>query len=97
VVRGALPKRIDLLEVIQECGPNAVGNRHADLVSGRRSILAFFMGAVQLSQFRRVDLWVADLVGIGMVPRTWAAMMTGPINHVGPQRAPGVSPQSSAR
>ncbi len=65
-------RRIDLLEVIQECGPNAVGI--VMLIAFLVGVILAFMGAVQLSQFG-ASIYVADLVGIGMV-RDMAAMMT---------------------
>jgi phospholipid/cholesterol/gamma-HCH transport system permease protein len=65
-------RRIDLLEVIQECGPNAIGI--VTLISFLVGVILAFMGAVQLSQFG-ASIYVADLVGIGMV-RDMAAMMT---------------------
>ena len=42
-------RKIDLLEVIQECGPNAVGI--VTLISFLVGVILAFMGAVQLSQF----------------------------------------------
>lgn len=72
-VRGkARYRRIDLLEVIQDCGPSAVGI--VTLISFLVGVILAFMGAVQLSQFG-ASIYVADLVGIGMV-RDMAAMMT---------------------
>ena len=65
-------RKIDLLEVIQECGPSAVGI--VTLISFLVGVILAFMGAVQLSQFG-ASIYVADLVGIGMV-RDMAAMMT---------------------
>lgn len=65
-------RRVDLLEVIQECGPNAVGI--VALIAFLVGVILAFMGAVQLSQFG-ASIYVADLVGIGMV-RDMAAMMT---------------------
>lgn len=65
-------RRIDLLEVIQECGPSAVGI--VTLIAFLVGVILAFMGAVQLSQFG-ASIYVADLVGIGMV-RDMAAMMT---------------------
>ena len=65
-------RKIDLLEVIQDCGPNAVGI--VTLISFLVGVILAFMGAVQLSQFG-ASIYVADLVGIGMV-RNMAAMMT---------------------
>jgi phospholipid/cholesterol/gamma-HCH transport system permease protein len=65
-------RKIDLLEVVQECGPNAVAI--VTLISFLVGVILAFMGAVQLSQFG-ASIYVADLVGIGMV-RDMAAMMT---------------------
>lgn len=65
-------RRIDLLEVVQECGPSAVGI--VTLIAFLVGVILAFMGAVQLSQFG-ASIYVADLVGIGMV-RDMAAMMT---------------------
>src|SRR6202047_3315478 len=65
-------RKVALLEVIQECGPNAVGI--VTLISFLVGVILAFMGAVQLSQFG-ASIYVADLVGIGMV-RDMAAMMT---------------------
>jgi phospholipid/cholesterol/gamma-HCH transport system permease protein len=65
-------RKIDLMEVIQECGPDAVGI--VALISFLVGVILAFMGAVQLSQFG-ASIYVADLVGIGMV-RDMAAMMT---------------------
>ncbi len=72
-VRGkARYRKVDLLEVIQECGPNAIGI--VTLICFLVGVILAFMGAVQLSQFG-ASIYVADLVGIGMV-RDMAAMMT---------------------
>lgn len=72
-VRGkARYRKADLLEVIQECGANAVGI--VTLIAFLVGVILAFMGAVQLSQFG-ASIYVADLVGIGMV-RDMAAMMT---------------------
>ena len=72
-VRGkARYRRVDLLEVIQDCGPSAVGI--VTLISFLVGVILAFMGAVQLSQFG-ASIYVADLVGIGMV-RDMGAMMT---------------------
>jgi phospholipid/cholesterol/gamma-HCH transport system permease protein len=65
-------RRIDLLEVVQDCGANAVGI--VTLIAFLVGIILAFMGAVQLSQFG-ASIYVADLVGIGMV-REMGAMMT---------------------
>ena len=72
-VRGkARYRRVDLLEAIQQCGANAVGI--VTLIAFLVGVILAFMGAVQLSQFG-ASIYVADLVGIGMV-REMGAMMT---------------------
>src|SRR3984893_9718611 len=58
--------------ISQECGPSGVGN--VTLMSFLVGVILAFRGAVQLSQFG-ASIYVADLVGIGMV-RDMAAMMT---------------------
>lgn len=65
-------RRSDLLEVIQQCGANALGI--VSLISYLVGVILAFMGAVQLQQFGAA-IYVADLVGIGMV-REMGAMMT---------------------
>ncbi|MGH7931846.1 MAG: MlaE family ABC transporter permease [Candidatus Binataceae bacterium] len=65
-------RKIDLLEAIQECGANAFGI--VSLIAFLVGVILAFMGAVQLSQFG-ASIYVADLVGIGMV-REMGAMMT---------------------
>ena len=65
-------RKIDLMEVIQECGADAVGI--VTLIAFLVGVILAFMGAVQLSQFG-ASIYVADLVGIGMV-RDMGAMMT---------------------
>jgi phospholipid/cholesterol/gamma-HCH transport system permease protein len=78
VATGGLLKRaarfryVDLAQNIQECGPNAVGI--VTLISFLVGVILAFMGAVQLQQFGAA-IYVADLVGIGMV-REMGAMMT---------------------
>jgi phospholipid/cholesterol/gamma-HCH transport system permease protein len=72
-VRGkARYRRVDLLEAIQQCGADAVGI--VSLIAFLIGVILAFMGAVQLSQFG-ASIYVADLVGIGMV-RDMGAMMT---------------------
>jgi phospholipid/cholesterol/gamma-HCH transport system permease protein len=72
-VRGkARYRTVDLLEVMQDCGVNAVGI--VTLIAFLVGVILAFMGAVQLSQFG-ASIYVADLVGIGMV-REMGAMMT---------------------
>ena len=72
-IRGkARYRRIDLLEAIQQCGAEAVGI--VSLIAFLIGVILAFMGAVQLSQFG-ASIYVADLVGIGMV-RDMGAMMT---------------------
>src|SRR5713226_9362262 len=65
-------RTVDLFEVIQDCGVNAVGI--VSLIAFLVGVILAFMGAVQLSQFG-ASIYVADLVGIGMV-RDMGAMMT---------------------
>ena len=73
LVRGkARYRTVDLIEVIQQCGASAVGI--VTLISFLVGVILAFMGAVQLSQFGAA-IYVADLVGIGMV-REMGAMMT---------------------
>jgi phospholipid/cholesterol/gamma-HCH transport system permease protein len=73
LVRGkARFRRVDLVEVIQECGANAVGI--VTLISFLVGVILAFMGAVQLSQFG-ASIYVADLVCIGMT-REMGAIMT---------------------
>jgi phospholipid/cholesterol/gamma-HCH transport system permease protein len=73
LIRGkARYRTVDLLEVIQDCGVNAVGI--VTLIAFLVGVILAFMGAVQLSQFG-ASIYVADLVGIGMV-REMGAMMT---------------------
>jgi phospholipid/cholesterol/gamma-HCH transport system permease protein len=60
------------MEVVQQCGPEAVGI--VSLIAFLVGVILAFMGAVQLSQFG-ASIYVADLVGIGMV-RDMGAMMT---------------------
>jgi phospholipid/cholesterol/gamma-HCH transport system permease protein len=72
-VRGqARYRTVDLIEVIQECGANAVGI--VTLISFLVGVILAFMGAVQLSQFG-ASIYVADLVCIGMT-RDMGAIMT---------------------
>jgi phospholipid/cholesterol/gamma-HCH transport system permease protein len=64
-------RREDLVESIQDCGSSAVGI--VSLIAFLVGVILAFMGAVQLSQFG-ASIYVADLVGIGMV-RDMGAMM----------------------
>jgi phospholipid/cholesterol/gamma-HCH transport system permease protein len=70
--RKARYRTVDLMEVVQQCGPQAVGI--VSLIAFLVGVILAFMGAVQLSQFG-ASIYVADLVGIGMV-RDMGAMMT---------------------
>jgi phospholipid/cholesterol/gamma-HCH transport system permease protein len=70
--RKARYRTIDLLEAIEQCGASAVGI--VSLIAFLVGVILAFMGAVQLSQFG-ASIYVADLVGIGMV-REMGAMMT---------------------
>jgi phospholipid/cholesterol/gamma-HCH transport system permease protein len=72
-VRGkARYRSADLYEIIQGCGANAVGI--VALIAFLVGVILAFMGAVQLQKFG-ASIYVADLVGIGMV-REMGAMMT---------------------
>jgi phospholipid/cholesterol/gamma-HCH transport system permease protein len=62
----------DLLEVVQQCGADALGI--VTLISYTVGVILAFMGAVQLQQFGAA-IYVADLVGIAIV-RDMGAMMT---------------------
>jgi phospholipid/cholesterol/gamma-HCH transport system permease protein len=66
-------RRVDLLEVVQGAGADALGI--VTLISYLVGIILAFMGAVQLQQFG-ASVYVADLVGIAIV-REMGAMMTG--------------------
>jgi len=68
-------RHIDLIEVLQAAGANALGI--VTLISYLVGIIMAFMGAVQLQRFG-ASIYVADLVGIAMV-REMGAMMTGVI------------------
>jgi phospholipid/cholesterol/gamma-HCH transport system permease protein len=73
LVRGqARFRRVDLMIEIQDCGARAFGI--VTLISFLVGVILAFMGAVQLQQFG-ASIYVADLVGIGMV-RDMGAMMT---------------------
>jgi phospholipid/cholesterol/gamma-HCH transport system permease protein len=66
-------RRADLLNIIQEVGPQALPI--VSLISFLVGLILAYMGAVQLRQFG-AQIYVADLVGLGMV-REMGAMMTG--------------------
>jgi phospholipid/cholesterol/gamma-HCH transport system permease protein len=68
-------RKIDLMEVLQAAGANALGI--VSLISYLVGIIMAFMGAVQLQQFG-ASIYVADLVAIATV-REMGAMMTGVI------------------
>jgi phospholipid/cholesterol/gamma-HCH transport system permease protein len=68
-------RRADLLLFIQECGAQALGI--VTLISFLIGLILAFMGAVQLRQFG-AEIYVADLVGLGMT-REMGAVMTGVI------------------
>ena len=65
-------RTVDLAQNISDCGPNAVWI--VSLISFLVGVILAFMGAVQLQQFG-ASIYVADLVGIGML-REMGAMMT---------------------
>lgn len=68
-------RRADLLLFLQECGAQALGI--TTLISFLIGLILAFMGAVQLRQFG-AEIYVADLVGLGMT-REMGAVMTGVI------------------
>lgn len=70
--RSARYRTVDLMQNISDCGPSAVGI--VTLISFLVGVILAFMGAVQLQQFGAA-IYVADLVGIGML-REMGAMMT---------------------
>ena len=65
-------RRVDLAEIIQECGANALPI--VTLISVLIGLILAFVGAVQLKQFG-AQIYVADLVGIAMA-REMGAIMT---------------------
>lgn len=66
-------RRVDLWLIVQECGVQALPI--VSLISFLVGLILAFMGAVQLRQFG-AQIYVADLVGLGMA-REMGAMMTG--------------------
>ena len=68
-------RMVDVLETIQECGWQALPI--VSLISVLVGLILAFMGAVQLRMFG-AQIYVADLVGIGMA-REMGAVMTGVI------------------
>jgi phospholipid/cholesterol/gamma-HCH transport system permease protein len=68
-------RRVDLVLFMQECGAQALGI--VTLISFLIGLILAFMGAVQLRQFG-AQIYVADLVGLGMT-REMGAIMTGVI------------------
>jgi phospholipid/cholesterol/gamma-HCH transport system permease protein len=66
-------RRVDFLLVVQQSGVGALGI--VSLISFLVGLILAFVGAVQLERFG-ASIYVADLVGIGMV-REMGAMMTG--------------------
>jgi phospholipid/cholesterol/gamma-HCH transport system permease protein len=72
IVGKARLRRSDLLLAIEDCGPSALPI--VALVSFLIGLILAFVGAVELRRFGAA-IYVADLVGIGMV-RELAAMMT---------------------
>jgi phospholipid/cholesterol/gamma-HCH transport system permease protein len=68
-------RRTDLTLFLQECGAQALGI--VTLISFLVGLILAFMGAVQLRQFG-AQIYVADLVGLGMT-REMGAIMTGVI------------------
>jgi phospholipid/cholesterol/gamma-HCH transport system permease protein len=68
-------RRTDLLLIIQDVGPQALPI--VSLISFLVGLIVAYMGAVQLAQFG-AQIYIANLVGIGMV-REMGALMTGVI------------------
>ena len=66
-------RRSDLFLIIQEVGPQGLGI--VALISFLVGLIVAYMGAVQLVQFG-AEIYIADLVAIGMV-REMGALMTG--------------------
>ena len=75
IKRKALFRWVDVLGVVQECGWQALPI--VSLISVLVGLILAFMGAVQLRMFG-AQIFVADLVGIGMA-REMGAVMTGVI------------------
>ena len=73
VVGRARFRRVDLVLFLQECGAQALGI--VTLISFLIGLILAFMGAIQLRQFG-AQIYVADLVGLGMT-REMGAVMTG--------------------
>lgn len=66
-------RKSDFLLIVQEVGPQALGI--VTLISFLVGLILAYMGAMQLNQFG-AQIFVADLVGIGMI-REIGALMTG--------------------
>jgi phospholipid/cholesterol/gamma-HCH transport system permease protein len=66
-------RRVDLILFVQEAGVQALGI--VTLISFLIGLILAFMGAIQLRQFG-AQIYVADLVGLGMT-REMGAVMTG--------------------
>jgi phospholipid/cholesterol/gamma-HCH transport system permease protein len=75
IVGRARMRGSDLLWLIQECGPRALPI--VTLISFLVGMILAYMGAVQLQDFG-AQIYVADLVGLGMA-REMGAIMTGVI------------------
>ena len=74
LLRGQAPfRRKDFLLILQDCGARALPI--VSLISFLVGLILAFVGAVQLQQFG-AQIYVADLVGLGMA-REMGAMMTG--------------------
>lgn len=74
LLRGkALYRRVDFLEAVQQCGVDALPI--VALISVMVGMILAFLGAIQLKMFG-AQIYVADLVGIGMT-REMGALMTG--------------------
>ena len=76
LIRGkARFRRSDFAEIIQDCGPGAFAI--VSLISVLVGLILAFVGAVQLEMFG-AEIYVADLVGLGMA-REMGAMMSAVI------------------
>ncbi|AOY58167.1 MULTISPECIES: ABC transporter permease [Desulfococcus] len=68
-------RRSDFVEIIQDCGPGAFSI--VSLISILVGLILAFVGAIQLEMFG-AEIYVADLVGLGMA-REMGAMMSAVI------------------
>ena len=69
----AIYRKVDVVDALQQCGSEALPI--VALISVLVGMILAFLGAVQLQMFG-AQIYVADLVGVGMV-REMGALMTG--------------------